>query len=297
MEFYQVSGKTWVFEALEMLPIYRIDEKRCIMFDTGFPQEQKKLEEGLEEHNLEPVAIVCSHAHIDHVGAGAYFHEKYQIPLYISQEEAGILCSYLNLKAYRPHMTPNELRLGIGMLCTTATEIPVGAEHLEVCGMDLRLHVSRGHSSGHLAFGLPDGVCYLADSVLCGVDLGAKLPFAVDIASMIAHYEEIRHWDYDKYIIAHKGIVEKSEMSALLDQNRDMFLERAEEIKLLLEQGKTVDQLCLDFCQKHQLNTRKPKRVQMYQRTLRFFLEYLEDEGLVVLDLNEQGLIYRPRQR
>lgn len=283
-----------MLEALEAIPVYRLNEKDCILFDTGYPKEQKKLEEAFAEHGLAPKAVACSHAHIDHVGSAMYFHQKYQIPLYISQEEGGILCSYLNLKAYRPTLTPMELREGLDMLCTTATLIPDGADTVEICGVDFALHKSRGHSSGHLSFVSPDGVCYLGDSLLKGAELSGKLPFATDIAVMLAHYEEMRGFSYDWYILAHGGLVARADFSTLLDMNRDLFLTRAREIKSLLGSGKNVDQLSLAFCQAFSLNFRKAKRVLMYQRTIRFFLEYLEDDGQIFCFMDETaGVCYR----
>ncbi len=297
MNFTQVKGKTWVLEGLEWFPVYRLDETHCILLDTGFPKEQKKLEAGLAEHGLVPRAVACSHAHVDHVGSAMYFHTKYEIPLYISQEEAGILCSYLNLKAYRPTLTPKELRDGIDMLCTTATVISDGCEKVVICGAEFGLHKSRGHSSGHLSFVSPDGVCYLGDSLLKGAELEGKLPFAVDIGVHLANFEEIRRYPYGWYILAHGGVVPQHELGDLVDANRDLFLGRASVIKELLGAGKNVDQLTLAFCEYFRLNARKPKRILMFQRTIRFFLEYLEDnEEIEVFMDGEFGVCYRGKK-
>ncbi len=35
MKLTQVKGNTWVLEGLEFIPLYRLDDRRCILLDTG----------------------------------------------------------------------------------------------------------------------------------------------------------------------------------------------------------------------------------------------------------------------
>lgn len=80
MKLTQVKGNTWVLEGFELIPLYRLDNNKCILLDTGLEQEREDIENTLLEAGLTPAGILCSHAHIDHAGNNRYFQEKYRIP-------------------------------------------------------------------------------------------------------------------------------------------------------------------------------------------------------------------------
>ena len=66
MKLTQVKGNTWVIEANQLIPLYRLPEHRCILLDTGLREERDELEQALLQAELTPAGILCSHAHIDH---------------------------------------------------------------------------------------------------------------------------------------------------------------------------------------------------------------------------------------
>ncbi len=296
MELKQIKGKTWALIGSCVQMLYRIDEKHCILFDTGYPKEREKLKRALGTHSLHLVAVCCTHAHIDHIGSAAYLQKTYEIPLYLSQAEGGILCSLLNTKAYRVAITPQETIQDMGdTIITDFTAIMPGTKTITL-PLDIEIGVieSQGHSSGHLGYVTPDGVCFLGDALLSESQLGAKLPYALDVAGALSCHEKLKQLDHDLYLLSHFGTVEKSDFLPLIEQNMALFQGRAEEVFHILEEGKTMEKLTLDLCKFHQLSTRRAKRVYFYQRTLRFFLDYLEDSGKVEMVMGEDGIVYRP---
>ena len=60
MNLRQIKGNTWVLEGSEWIPLYMLDDRRCILLDTGLGQEQEDLENTLLEHQLTPAGILCS---------------------------------------------------------------------------------------------------------------------------------------------------------------------------------------------------------------------------------------------
>lgn len=294
MEFLQIKGNTWGLYGPELIPVYLLGEGKCILMDTGFPDEREKLESALKEHQLEPRGILCTHAHIDHIGSGAYFQKKYDIPLVMSCGEAGILCNLLNGKAYRMTVTPQECReLMSSCVSEEVTALSFSCDKVTVEGVDFSVYHTPGHSSHHICFGTDDGVCYLGDALLSDDQLDAKLPYALDIAQALESHGKLMDLPEDIFVMAHRGICEKKDLFPLVKANQDLFLQRAKEIRRCLGRGKTIDQLTIDYCKFHSLNTRKPKRIAHYQRNIKFFLEFLEDIGDVTMEMSEYGILWK----
>ena len=68
MTLTQVKGNTWVLEGMSLIPLYKLDDRRCVLLDTGLLQEREALEGALERAGLAPVGLLCSHAPIAHAG-------------------------------------------------------------------------------------------------------------------------------------------------------------------------------------------------------------------------------------
>jgi hydroxyacylglutathione hydrolase len=65
------------------------EKKKAIIIDPG--SDFKKIKNHLSQMQLEPIAILNTHAHFDHVGAVAQVEEEYGIPFYLSSGDARLL--------------------------------------------------------------------------------------------------------------------------------------------------------------------------------------------------------------
>lgn len=67
--------------------------KECIIIDPGChtASEQRKLVQFIEDRKLQPVALVNTHCHIDHVFGNHFISDKYQLPLAAHEGEAPVL--------------------------------------------------------------------------------------------------------------------------------------------------------------------------------------------------------------
>ena len=65
---------------------------QCVLIDPG--DEDQKIIQVLKENNLQPIAIINTHAHLDHIGAVAEIKERYTIPFYLHIAEKPVLESY-----------------------------------------------------------------------------------------------------------------------------------------------------------------------------------------------------------
>ena len=61
----------------------------CIFFDPGFSEgsEQKRLTDFVAENKLQPICIMLTHAHFDHIYGVAELAKAYGIPVYMHERE------------------------------------------------------------------------------------------------------------------------------------------------------------------------------------------------------------------
>lgn len=60
----------------------------CILIDPGLDREA--IEHALDEAELTPLAIFCTHGHFDHLGSAEYFRRKYRIDVHFHGADAKV---------------------------------------------------------------------------------------------------------------------------------------------------------------------------------------------------------------
>ncbi|MBQ9934181.1 MAG: MBL fold metallo-hydrolase, partial [Ruminiclostridium sp.] len=213
MELEHVKGNTWVLKDWELIPLYKLDDHRCVLLDTGLAEQREALDKALEEAGLTPVGVLCSHAHIDHMGNNAFFKEKYGTQIAMSLGEAAHQFSYLAMGV------PNYI-LSVGDLMSSSAHggtihladriILPGETTIEFCGAEFEILPTPGHTSDHICAKTPDNVLYLADAMMTGRTLHhSKFPYAYDMGAYLDSMRELRSVPADKYIVAHYGIYDE----------------------------------------------------------------------------------------
>ena len=295
MELTQVKGNTWVIEATQLIPLYKLDGGRCVLLDSGLLQEREELEGTLHAAGLTPVGILCSHAHVDHCANNGYFQEKYGSVVALTPPEAGMCSSLLTLKCYFLTLSPGTVaRESACMVHTPDVSIPMSDGPFDFCGAAFQIVHTPGHSAGHVCTVTPDNVCYTADAMLSRELLTAKLPYSLSHQAALASREKLRGLGCDSYIMAHRGVCTGEELGALIDANQDLVRRRAEEVLTLVDRPMTASQIGEAACVFYKLFTHKPHRSLRFERNVRFFIEYLVDAGRLA-QVCRNGTIYYAR--
>ncbi len=92
MNLYIKTIVTGPFQENSYLLIDKLSNK-CVLVDPG--DEAQKIINYINEKHILPIAIINTHAHLDHIGAISEIKAEYSIPFYLHIEEKPILDSYL----------------------------------------------------------------------------------------------------------------------------------------------------------------------------------------------------------
>ena len=122
------------------------DQKNCVIIDPGCYEEHEEeaLLTFINKRQLKPLALLNTHAHIDHVLGNSFVLDKFKIDHYLHSEDLITLNSvpkYAHLygfAGYKPSPQPNK--------------ILKGGEKLIFGEIELDVFFTPGHAPGHVVF-------------------------------------------------------------------------------------------------------------------------------------------------
>lgn len=131
-------------------------ESKCIIFDPG--SEGDQLVSWLQENKLEPLAILLTHAHFDHIGAVGSLKQTFNIPVYLHKEEEAWL--------ENPKLNGSS-RFGMGAITAPSADVLIGKEkELTVGSFTFKLLHTPGHSPGSVSYYFEEGGALFAGDTL-----------------------------------------------------------------------------------------------------------------------------------
>jgi len=294
MEIKEIKGNTFCINTgMTYIPFYKINNEEIIMLDSGWAEgERKRIDELLEINNFKVVAIICSHAHIDHIGNNAYLKKKYNCIIAMPAYEALICSSTINLKLYYNSQTLSEVTEHFGqMVCETDIMILDNQDSITVCGIEFKIIHTPGHSPAHICITTPDDVAYLADALISyEVMRGAKMPYAYILSEDLKSKLKLYDLKSSKYVVAHKGIY--NDITELITDNINFYKKRAENIYSLIVGAMTMEDILKVVLEKFKINVKSRYRYTTIVRMLRSYVEYLNEMGNIVLNMEEGFLKY-----
>ena len=121
-------------------------EKNCVIIDPGCYEQREMTElfDFIAENQLKPLALLNTHAHIDHILGNASVKEKYDIPFYLHKEDLPTLnsvASYAHVYGFEKYKLSPEP----DHFLSHDTELSFGL-------IKLKVYHTPGHSTGHVVF-------------------------------------------------------------------------------------------------------------------------------------------------
>jgi len=124
------------------LIVSRSGSKECVIVDPGL--EPQKIVALVERKQLQPVMLLMTHGHADHIGGNKYLRERWpDIPIVIGAGDANMLTDpAANLS----------LMFGLPVTSPPADRVVSEGETLSVAGLDFDVLEVPGHSPGHVVY-------------------------------------------------------------------------------------------------------------------------------------------------
>ena len=155
MNLYIKTIVTGPFQENSYLLIDKLSNK-CVLVDPG--DEAQKIINYINEKHILPIAIINTHAHLDHIGAISEIKAEYSIPFYLHTEEKPILDSYLiscRMFGMKPTESPS-----VDEWLNSSGELLIGP-------FKFLIIETPGHTPGGCSF-LIDDIIFVGDTLFQG---------------------------------------------------------------------------------------------------------------------------------
>ena len=141
------------------------EQKQCCIIDPGcyFPAERERLKTDIEKTGLQPVLLLNTHCHLDHVFGNKFVHDTWGLPLHIHPKEKPLL-DFAPQSGLQWQM-PFDNYSGPLVYLKEGTNIKIGDEVLEI-------RFTPGHSPGSVSFYHEAGGFIIGGDVLFSGSVG-----------------------------------------------------------------------------------------------------------------------------
>ena len=297
MELKQIVGNTWCLYGHQIIPLYRTDSTHCILMDTGASALREDIVKTLEDNNLMPIGLLCTHTHFDHFGNASYLSKRYHCPVALPLGEAEICRTAASVKSHLFVFSAGQVENDPEM-----KEIPCLVDHIIrpeekdtlFRGVLFKVLHTPGHAMDHVSYITPDNVCYIGDALMCGRTLhSSRLPYAFNFRQSIETIQGLHGLQCSAMVVAHSGIL-YDHFDELVDENLKIMEEQLATVKGLVDHAMSADEICAAVCKHMDVSVSTPKKAQSLERFLRPYLELMVDEGSHRMVMRGTTLCYEP---
>ena len=288
-ELIQAGDRSYYIESPAKIGVVLTEENQVCLIDSGNDKSAgKKIKQILTRQGWHLAAIYNTHSHADHIGGNRYLQTQTGCPVYAP----GIELDFTRHPLLEPSFLyganpPGDLRHKFLMAQDSRAEeltnevLPQGWEMISL----------PGHSFDMVGFRSPDDVVYLADCLSSRETLQKyQISFLVDVEAYLQTLEKVKTMEARLFIPSHAEPA--SEIAALAQVNIDKVHEIADRILAVCKEPKGTDQIIKALFDAYSL-VLTFEQYALVGSTVRSYLAWLKDKGLVAADFSSNMLVWR----
>jgi len=267
------------------------NEREAILIDTGLDKDSgRKILRLLEEIGLSLEAIINTHSHADHFGGNAYLVRNTDAKVYASRIESGIIQNpilepiYLFNGANPIHNLRNKFVLAD----PSPVDYILEPGKLSIIGQELDIIALPGHSFNQIGIAVDD-VLFCADTVFSERVIDKyRVPVVQDVGKHLETLKRLKKTNYRLYIPSHTKPVE--DITKLVDKNLRTTETILKDIKDLLVEPKTTEEIQSILGKQYSLNLNIIQQYYLIHMTLMAYLGYLYESQQTDIIIKENLL-------
>lgn len=292
----RVKGRTGcLFLKRNSIPFYSITKKEWLLMDSGAASDRKELFSFLRDHDIIVRAVLCSHAHFDHVENCHILQETFGAEIIMSVFDAGAVRDEVALKSCFYSHTAQENKNMNGEMILRADKIFCqDTGYVSVCGEIFKIIPLPGHAASHIGFVTPDAVAYLADSLFGINELeSGGLVYMLSWKKAMETIENLKESCYESFILAHSGVYRN--VKQIAEKNADYLESLLREVYGLFDHGLTLEQLVDRVVHHYGYHIKNIEKAKLFERIVRAMTEALLEDGRLKMELINGKIFYIPK--
>ena len=286
-ELIRAGERTWYIDCPAKMGLF-LAEDGAWLIDSGSDKDAgRRVRKLLDANGWTLAGILNTHSNADHIGGNRFLQDRYHCPVYSTPAENALIRA--------PRLEPSFLYGGYPckalcnkfLMAQESAPSPIeGAplpEGLEVFPLP-------GHFFGMVGFRTPDGVCFLADC-LSGEAVLEKyhVGFIYDVRAYLETLDWVETLEAKLFVPAHAPAAE--DIRPLAAVNRAKGQEIAGRVLAICAEPRTPDEVIREVFSAYGL-TMDFNQYVLVGSTVRSYLSYLCDEGLVAARFEDNRLLW-----
>lgn len=276
-ELIQVGERTYYIDCPSKIGIYRLDEERVCLIDSGNDKDAgKKALKILAEKGWKPEMILNTHSHADHVGGNRMIQQRTGCKAYVPGVDK-FLAEYTFLEPSFLYGGNPYKELRNKFLLAPPSVVEELTEEILPEGM--RMLRIDGHSFSMAAFGTEDGIWFVADGVT-GESIIKKyhISFLYDVEEFLYSLDKLEALEGRLFIPSHGEIY--TEMGPVVETNRNKVREIEDALREICKEEIGTEEIIRRIFDRYGLRMDE-NQYALVGATLRSYLSWMKERGEV----------------
>lgn len=274
-----LKGRTSVLMGPTNVGVYKINDYDCILIDTcHFDKIGDSLLKTLKNSFLNPVAIINTHFHGDHIGANKLIKKNFRSKIYAPTIED----FFINNVDYYPLFVFSAKHFSFMNKFkdyAVSPDFPItpNQEEIKIEDIVFKLMNLKGHTPNQKGIVTPDNVVFIGDSVVGEPVIDVmKFIYTFNLQDDFDTKERLIDSNYDLYVPSHGNVTK--DITAVIQKNMDNIMRNMDFIRESLIEAKTMEELMVVVYNRYGY-TQELVPYYVFKSCIMAYISYLEHNG------------------